>query len=164
MLSVSISVPYRPVQFGSSSGRCPFSSYIRAPGLLATISEDVGHCQPTSPSFIPARLIPCTHVGVLECCFRALPHHSKQYIISSPAHQRCAVSFQYRTWRTTFRVGKDKVPFDPASRINVNEWLNVCLSFTMSIGHPLTSSPDFPPTHTVHETFTSHGVPSVPSY
>ena len=33
----------------------------------------------------------------------------------------------------------------------------------MSIGHPLTLSPDFPPTHTVHETFTSHGVPSPPN-
>ena len=132
MLSVSISVPYRPVQFGSSSGRCPFSSYIRAPGLLVTISEDVGHCQPTSPSFIPARLIPCTHVGVLECCFRALPHHSKQYIISSTVCKHCAVSFQYRTWRTTFRVCKNEVPFDATSSVDINERLDICLAFSSS--------------------------------
>jgi hypothetical protein len=35
-----------------------------------------------------------------------------------------------------------------------------CTSVLMSIGNPLSSSPDFPPTHTVHATFTAHGVPS----
>ena len=31
----------------------------------------------------------------------------------------------------------------------------------MAIGNPLKLSPDFPPLHTVHATFTAHGVPSV---
>ena len=29
------------------------------------------------------------------------------------------------------------------------------------IGNPLMLSPDFPPLHTVHATFTAHGVPSL---
>ena len=32
---------------------------------------------------------------------------------------------------------------------------------TIVIGNPLMLSPDFPPLHTVHATFTAHGVPSL---
>ena len=36
--------------------------------------------------------------------------------------------------------------------------------FHIAIGNPLMLSPDFPPLYTVHETFTSYGVPSIPMY
>jgi len=34
----------------------------------------------------------------------------------------------------------------------------------MTIGNPLKLSLDFPPSHTVHETFISHGVPSLADF
>lgn len=46
------------------------------------------------------------------------------------------------------------------SRSSQKRWTDCCRP-TIVIGNPLMLSPDFPPLHTVHATFTAHGVPSL---
>ena len=42
----------------------------------------------------------------------------------------------------------------------ISDELGPEISRRIAIGNPLKLSPDFPPLHTVHATFTAHGAPS----
>ena len=92
----------------------------------------------------------------------------------------CQIIRKTTLHRNSIEVHEERIPdlhiltireLPPALGKTAMHWLHciphdfglpmLCIHSRIAIGNPLKSSPDFPPLYTVHETFTSHGVPSI---